>query len=93
MNKNRLLDRMAKAADLSTEPIPGRPLVEIVDGSSVLIENHCGVVSYNTECVTVKTKHGCIMVNGAQLVLRRMSCDQLKISGTICSVELQGRDQ
>lgn len=91
MNKNHLLERMANATDLSTEPIPGKPLIEIVSDNSVLIENHCGVISYSTECVSVKTKQGCIVVSGTQLILRRMSSEQLKISGTICHVELRRR--
>lgn len=91
MDKKHLLEHIAKAADLSTEPMPGKPLIEVVGDSSVLIENHCGVISYSMECVTIKTKQGCIIVRGAQLVLRRMSKDQLKISGTINDIELRGR--
>lgn len=91
MNNKHLLERMAKVADLSTEPIPGRPLIEIVSDTSVLIENHCGVISYSLECIVVKTKQGCIVVNGAQMVLTRMSREQLKISGRIHGIELRRR--
>lgn len=91
MDNKHFLEKVARAADLSTEPIPGKPLVEIVSDTSVLVENHCGVISYSMQCVTVKTKQGCICVSGEQLVLKKMSKEQLKISGTIDRVELQRR--
>ena len=89
MNKKHIFERMANVTDLNTEPVPGKPLVEIVSDTSVLIENHCGVISYSTDTVTVKTKHGCIIVEGEQLILKKMSCEQLKISGSIHTVELK----
>ena len=91
MDKKRFFDRVATATDLGNEPIPGKTLIEIVSDSSVLIENHCGVISYSTECVVIKTKHGCVDVSGSQLVLRRMSSEQLKISGIIFKIELRRR--
>ncbi len=90
MDKKHIWERMARAADLTTEPIPGRPLIEIVGENSVLIENHCGVISYSTEQVTVKTKNGCICVAGTGLLLSKMSKEQLRICGKICSVKLRG---
>ena len=89
MDKKHLLERMAEVADLSNEPIPGKPLIEIVSDHSVLIENHCGVMSYSMECVSVKTQYGCIIVNGSNMVLKKMSCDQLRIYGNIYRVELR----
>lgn len=89
MDKKRFFDRMALVADLDNEPIPGKTLIEIVSDSSVLIENHCGVISYSSECVSVKTKQGCIIVSGSQLVLRKMSSEQIRICGTVFKVELR----
>lgn len=89
MDKKRFIDRMALVADLDNEPIPGKTLIEIVSDSSVLIENHCGVISYSSECVSVKTKQGCIIVSGSQLVLRKMSNEQIRICGTVFKVELR----
>lgn len=89
MDKKGFFDRVAMAADLDNEPIPGKTLIEIVSDSSVLIENHCGVISYSTECVSVKTKQGCVIISGSRLFLRKMSIEQLKICGTVCKVELR----
>lgn len=91
MENKQILERMARVTDLSTEPIPGKPLIEIVSDSSVLIENHCGVISYSSECISVRTKQGCIVITGSQMILSKMSKEQLRISGKIRSVELRGR--
>ena len=53
MGRRYILERVAKAMDLSNEPIPGKPLVEIVGNRSVLIENHCGVLSYSKEHMVI----------------------------------------
>ena len=84
----RILDKLAWAADLPEEPIPGRPLVEIVDHCRVLIENHNGVTEYGRNLIRIKVKFGSICVCGSNLELARMTKGQLIISGSIGSVEL-----
>ncbi len=91
MGQRHFMERMMQAMDLGTEPIPGKPLIEIVGNTAVLIENHCGIISYSKECVTVKTKGGCICVHGSGLVLNKMSKELLRICGRIQNVELRGR--
>ena len=93
MEKKGIIQRIAKIADLEAEPIPGKPLVEIVDANSVLIENHCGVICYSCERISIKTKKGCIIVEGSSLVLSRMSKEQLCIKGVIHRVEMHRRDK
>ena len=91
MGQRRLMERMMQAMDLGTESIPGKALIEISGNSAVLIENHCGIISYSKECVTVKTKGGCICVHGSGLILNKMSRELLRICGRIQNVELRGR--
>lgn len=91
MGQRQLMERMMKAMDLGMEPIPGKPLIEIVGNSAVLIENHCGIISYSKECITVKTKGGSVCVCGCGLVLTRMSKELLRICGRIQNVEIRER--
>lgn len=84
----RILGKLALAADLPDEPIPGRPLVEIIDNSRVLIENHNGVNEYGRSLIRVKVKFGSICVCGSNMELARMTKGQLIISGVIESVQL-----
>lgn len=91
MDKRVMWEKMVRTIDLSNEPIPGKSLVEIVGNHAVLIENHCGVISYNTEKITVKSKNGCISVCGKNLCISKMSKEQMRIVGIICNVEIGGR--
>ena len=82
------MHRLALVADLPDEPIPGRPLVEIVDHSRVLIENHNGVTEYGETLIRIKVKFGSICVCGCNLELSSMTKGQLIIVGNIESVRL-----
>lgn len=88
MANKHFFEKVAQAVDLGSEPVPGKPLVEIVDNTAVLIENHCGVISYGSNAVSVKTKTGYICIYGSGLVLTKMSKEQLRIHGMISQVEL-----
>ena len=83
-----LWERMALAADLPDEPIPGLPLVEIAGNGRVLIENHKGVNEYGRNMIRIKVKYGSVCVCGQNLELARMNKGQLIISGIIESVHL-----
>ena len=85
MGKGRMiLQRLADGADLSAEPLPGQPIVEIAGDRRVLIENHFGVKEYSREKIGVKVKYGL----GCNLELIRMTKEQLIISGRIDAVTL-----
>ncbi len=91
MKKRHLMEKMLSMVDLYSEPVPGKPLIEIIGNQSMLIENHCGVISYGRESIVVKTKNGCIQICGMRLILTKMSKDILRITGTINTVEIRGR--
>ena len=85
------LQRLADGADLTTEPLPGQPIVEIAGDRRVLIENHFGVKEYSRERISVKVKYGLVSVCGCGLELMRMTKEQLIICGRIDGVTLQRR--
>lgn len=91
--RRNILQRLADEADLSGEPLPGQPIVEIAGDHRVLIENHFGVKEYSRERIGVKVKYGVITVCGCGLELIRMTKEQLVISGRIDAVSLQRREK
>ena len=91
MKNRHFMERMLEAVDLSVEPIPGKTLIEIMENRWVLVENHCGVISYGREKVIVKTQNGCIYISGCGLILSKMSKDILRITGMVRCVEMQGK--
>lgn len=92
MERNRhLMQRLADAADLSAEPIPGVPVIEVAGERRVLIERHCGVTEYSGERICVRVSFGQVAVCGCGLELARMTREQLVISGRIDCVQLLRR--
>ena len=83
------MDRVAAAADLQEEPIPGLPLVEIAGDRRVLVERHCGVTEYGRCRICVRVKFGAVVIQGTQLELARMTGEQLIVTGRIESVQLE----
>lgn len=83
-----LLQRMALAADLPGEALPGLPLLELAGEQRVLIERHRGVIAYGREEICVKVSYGCISVTGEGLELARMTKEQLVITGRINGIQL-----
>lgn len=86
--RKHFLDRMAVAADLSAEPIPKQPLVELAGESRVIVENHYGVTAYGSTEICIKVRFGHIVIGGKNLELVRMTKDQLVVMGTINDVRL-----
>lgn len=91
LQPGKMLGKLAWTADLPDEPIPGQPLVEIIENCRVLIENHLGVSEYGASLIRVKVKFGTICISGCNLELARMTKGQLIISGVIESVKLDRR--
>ena len=81
--RKHIWDRIAVAADLSCEPAPKQPLVEIAGERRVLIENHYGVTGYGSQEICVKVRFGHIIVCGNGLELVRMTKEQLVVMGNI----------
>lgn len=86
-------ERLAEEADISTESMPGQPIVEVAGDHRVLVENHFGVKAYSCEKIVVKVKFGSVIVFGCGLEILRMTKAQLIIQGKIDSVVLQRRGQ
>lgn len=70
---------------------PGLPLIEIIGNKRVLIERHRGVLAYNTEEIYIQACGGKICICGNDLMLAKMSKEQLVVVGQIQSVNLSGR--
>ena len=89
--KRNVLQRLADGVDLTGEPLPGQPIIEIAGDRRVLIENHFGVKEYSRERIGVQGKYGVVTVCGCGLELTRMTKEQLVISGRIDGITLQRR--
>lgn len=86
MEKNKLMEQLTIATELTTEPYPGQTLVELFGTERVIIENHKGICQYSDTKICIKTRYGCLSVLGAKLHIIRMSKERLIICGQICEI-------
>ena len=92
MKKGKIIaDRFSLAADLAGESGPRQPLVEIFDTCRLIVENHRGIISYDSLEIGVKVTYGCVHVRGQKLQIMKMTDEQLVITGVIESVMLESR--
>lgn len=89
--KRNWMERLADSADLTGEPLPLQPLVELAGDRRVLIEHHQGVVQYSREKICVKVRYGIVAIAGCGLELRHMSRAQLAVAGRIDCISLERR--
>ena len=78
----KMFDWLMTQADLGSELLPGKSLVELIDDYRLLVENHCGVKSYETNYIQIKTGYGELSVKGVDLKLACISKQQLIITGS-----------
>ena len=90
--KGKWMEKLARQMEITEEPVPGVPLVEISGQRRVLIENHKGVCGYGPEQICVWVSYGRIDVRGCDLELARMTRQKLVITGTIHGVSLVGKE-
>ena len=89
-NRHSILDSFIHCSELSSQPLPSIPLVEVMGFSRVLIENHKCILSYSLNSIDIQVKHGLITVQGEELHLAHLSQEQLIITGVIHKILLNG---
>lgn len=86
--RRRLADKVAFAADLPCEAMPGVTLVELAGDERVLIENHRGILVYTNTEIHIRVSFGQLQVKGSCLRLAQMTKSQLVILGKIEGIAL-----
>lgn len=91
MDKKRkdggVLPWAAEAFDLPADIVAGLPRIEILGCRELFIENHKGILSYDSREIDVSGGNITVKIKGEDLELRAMNAYELRISGTIFGVE------
>lgn len=88
MKGRNMLQRVTDSAQLGTESLPGRPIVELYSDCRVLIEVHRGIVEYGPTKIEIRVKYGLLIISGSCLMVCKMTANQLVISGKIDSIHI-----
>ena len=91
MQGTNWIQKLADGMDLTEEPLPKVPVVEIIGDKRVLIECHENVTKYDSEEICVRTKYGTVSVCGDNLELIKMTQEQVVIAGRIDGLSIQRR--
>lgn len=86
----KLSDRvevLAESIHLPTEAVLGDMKLSMVGGKRALVENHKGILSFESSCVIVAARRGRLIFHGDGLYLAAMSEEWLIICGKIQAVE------
>ena len=88
MVQQSLRERMAELFDLPGDLVAGLFHLQMLGERQVLLEGHGGIVAYAPECIDINVRGGVLRLRGAELTLRAMTAEELRIAGRIDAVEL-----
>ena len=85
---SKFIQQRIRRIQSDVEAFPRVPIVELAGDCRVLIEYHLGILTYDTECITIKLRYGKLKVCGIDLTMAQMTKEQLVIHGTIHSISI-----
>ena len=83
--KNRFEDIL----EMPKEVYTNLPKLTVVGFEEMIIENYKSILEYEEFLVRINTHIGILNINGFNLNLEKMTNDDIKITGTIESVDLE----
>ena len=86
--KEGFLERTAQIFDIPGEAA-GLPRVELTGRHELRMSNHRGILAYGTEEILISGGKLLVRVKGEGLDLRAMTGEELLITGTVLTVELE----
>lgn len=82
-----LLTRMAELFDLPADLVAGLCHIELLGDRQLFLEGHGGILSYGTEQIDINAGALILRVRGSGLTLRSMTDSEVRIAGTIETLE------
>ena len=86
--KDGILERTAQIFDIPGEAA-GLPRVELTGRHELRMSTHRGILAYGTEEILISGGRLLVKVKGEGLELRAMTGEELLITGTVLTVELE----
>lgn len=86
--RNKLQQEFANFLEIPRDVMLDLPKVVLIGDMQVFIENHRGIVEYNSQRLRVKVSTGEVEVAGENLVLRNIMPDEIGVEGRIKGVTM-----
>lgn len=87
--KKTILEKAADALNLPADLLAGLPKIEITGCRELLIENHRGILSFDTREIVVSGGAVKLVIRGDDFVIRAMSDRELRIGGLLFGLDIQ----
>ena len=81
--------RIQNILEMPKEVYTNMPKLTVVGFEEMIIENYKSILEYEEFFVRINTHIGILNINGFNLNLEKMTNDDIKITGTIESVDLE----
>lgn len=81
--------KISDALDLPRDLILNLPRVVITGKIAVFIENHKGIIEYDSRLVKINTPIGIVCVKGESLLIKTIIADEITIEGEIMAIEFE----
>ncbi len=81
--KERFIDRFNETLGLPPEVTLKLPLIMMVGGKSLILENHRGILEYSRERIRIRLIKGEITLVGQNLTIGNISDEEIQIKGEI----------
>lgn len=79
-------DTIVEALELPKDVVCGMPLFYACGNRELYIDNHKGILNYQSDFIVMKTKSCLIRIEGKELCIAFFSHDTVKITGQICKI-------
>ena len=84
----RLKKKVSAMLELPKEIVMNLPLVTLIGGDEIQIENFKGVVEFTDKIVRISTACGIFKVEGKSLLLKHITSETIMITGRISRMEI-----
>ena len=81
--------RFEEILEMPKEVYTNLPKLTVVGFEEMIIENYKSILEYEEYFVRINTHIGILNINGFNLNLEKMTNDDIKITGTIESIDLE----
>ena len=79
--------KVTEATDIPKDVLLGTSILSVTGFSEISLENHIGIIEYSDTIIRIRTKSGQIRISGKKLQVDLYTNDEIKLNGTIDSIE------
>lgn len=83
------LAAVAAYFDIPAETLPNVPKFTITGNNRITVENHHGIKEFSEELIEIDCGKQSLRLRGSGFMLKKLSADELKISGKLIYIELE----